>query len=67
MVVERTRWRTKSGTAQRGGGRRRLGPASGPVFEVRAHHAAPAAQGVPIGEPLDLDYKGQGHHPEPPG
>jgi hypothetical protein len=43
-----------------------LDAASGFIPEIRAHCATPAARDVPIGEPVEFDYKGRGYHLEPP-
>ena len=65
-VIERTHWKTKSGTAQRGDEWCRFAPVSGLIPELRAYYAAPAVQGVPMGELVEFDYKGHGYHLEPP-
>jgi hypothetical protein len=34
----------------------------GLIREIRAYYAAPAVKDIPIGEPVEFDYKGRGYH-----
>jgi ketosteroid isomerase-like protein len=61
-VIEWTHWKRKSGTAQRGDEWYVFDDASGLIKEIRAYYAAPAVQGVAIGELVDFDYAGRGYH-----
>ena len=61
-VIEWTHWKRKSGTAQRGDEWYVFDAASGLIKEIRAYYAAPAVQGVVIGELVEFDYKGRGYH-----
>jgi len=54
-VIEWTHWKRKRGTAQRGDEGYVFDEASGRIREISAYCAAPAIQGVPVGEPVDCD------------
>ena len=61
-VIEWTHWKRKQATALRGDEWYVFDDKSGLIREIRAYYAAPAAQGVPIGELVDFDYEGRGYH-----
>jgi ketosteroid isomerase-like protein len=61
-VIEWTHWKRKTGTAQRGDEWYVFEPNSGLIQEIRAYYAAPAVKELPIGELVDFDYRGRGHH-----
>jgi hypothetical protein len=61
-VIEWTHWKRKAGTAQRGDEWYVFDAATGLIKEIRAYYAAPAVQGVPIGELVGFDYAARGYH-----